>query len=242
MAQSIVAWIAFCLSFGIGLAKFKQQPPSLEPPSQAKPQEEARRAERPAFRDPERQAIVRKVEAPPDADEQAVPKRIDGLLEPPRAPVSRKLDGPIVPASMTVPPDQAASPAAPVTPAVMKPAPRQVNQPTQSLAAAVIKVTVPPNATIWIEHQRMTQTGAQRSYISPPLEPGKTYAYTMKMSFPHGKFEVGTEREVIIHAGDTATVDFTEFAAQASRGGLVGEPQEKKPPIEPVRHDDDGRK
>jgi uncharacterized protein (TIGR03000 family) len=239
MAQSIVAWIAFCLSFGIGLAKFKQLPPNP-----ANPQEEARRAEPPALTDRARQAIVRKVEAPPEADEQAAPKRIDGLLEPPAAPVSRKLDGPIVPASMTVPSDTAASPAASVTPAVLKPQPRSINQPTQSLAAAIIKVTVPANATIWIEHQRMTQTGGQRSYISPPLEQGKTYAYMMKVSIPsaHGKAEIGTEREVIIHAGETATVDFTEFAAQASRGGFVGEAQEKKSPVQPARHDDTSRK
>ena len=241
MTQPIVAWIVFCLTFGLGLARFAQQPPEVDPPSQSPPPAEAPPVGPPSPI-PEPDAKEAKAEAMSQANPPASPRKVEKLPESPATSTGGNLDGPIKLAALTVPPTKQVSPAASAAPAAAKSQTSAQSPLRQTPAAAIIKVTVPPNATIWIDNQRMTQTGAQRSFVSPPLEHGKIYAYTMKVTWPNGKVELGQEHEVAIQAGQTTTIDFTAVAAEMSHGGMVGEAQEKKPPVQPVRYDVEGHK
>ncbi len=88
-------------------------------------------------------------------------------------------------------------------------------EPPKNLGTIVLQV--PASATVWFGEQKMTQTGAERSYQSPPLEPGKTYSYTIKVSWPTaaGK-DYTAEQEVTVRANQTSRVDFTPLAGQGT--------------------------
>jgi uncharacterized protein (TIGR03000 family) len=77
--------------------------------------------------------------------------------------------------------------------------------------AALIIVHVPENAVIWFGDQKMTQTGVKRTFQSPPLEPGKSYFYTMKIARPNptaGQPDVVSEHEVGVTPGQTTEINF----------------------------------
>lgn len=77
--------------------------------------------------------------------------------------------------------------------------------------AALIVVHVPENAVIWFGDQKMTQTGVRRTFQSPPLEPGKSYFYTMKIARPNptaGQPDVVSEHEVGVTPGQTTEINF----------------------------------
>ncbi|GBD35048.1 hypothetical protein HRbin36_00152 [bacterium HR36] len=112
-------------------------------------------------------------------------------------------------------PGNSASPntsSAPITPVVpQKPAP------------AILIVEVPAQATLWIEDQRMSQTGPVRSFQSPPLEPGKTYLYKIRLSWPGPNGQpITTEHEITVQAGQTQRIDFRPLAQ--SLGGPAAAP------------------
>ncbi len=79
-----------------------------------------------------------------------------------------------------------------------------------------IVLLVPASATVWFGDQKMTQPGSERSYQSPPLEAGKTYSYTVKVSWPttSGKDYVA-EQDVTVRANQTSRVDFRPLTGQS---------------------------
>jgi uncharacterized protein (TIGR03000 family) len=85
---------------------------------------------------------------------------------------------------------------------------------------------VPATATIWIGEQQMKQTGTRRTFQSPPLDPTKTYAYTMKISWGGGTAQKDnvTEQEVTIRAGQTTIIDFTPLAQGMASGAPPSTP------------------
>jgi uncharacterized protein (TIGR03000 family) len=65
-----------------------------------------------------------------------------------------------------------------------------------------------PDTRLWIQDQQMQQTGTERLFYSPPLEPGKTYTYTIKATWRDGDREVNRTQEVTVKAGEEKTVRF----------------------------------
>src|SRR5216684_3721809 len=43
--------------------------------------------------------------------------------------------------------------------------------------AARIELTVPANAEVWLDGHKTQQAGAARSFITPPIQPGKSFSY-----------------------------------------------------------------
>ena len=75
-----------------------------------------------------------------------------------------------------------------------------------------LTVSVPDaNAQVWIQHTPMTATGTERAFVSPPLEPGKSYDYELIARWydTTGKEHADT-RQVRLEAGQTARVSFGE--------------------------------
>jgi uncharacterized protein (TIGR03000 family) len=92
------------------------------------------------------------------------------------------------------------------------PAPKKTGLDT---APATIVVNVPAEAKVTIDDNATTSTGARRVFVSPALQPGQEYHYTLKAEFVRdGKAETRSER-IAVKAGQETTVNLT--AAVAAR-------------------------
>jgi uncharacterized protein (TIGR03000 family) len=106
------------------------------------------------------------------------------------------------------------------------PAPGQVPPPAQApprttgTGDAILSVRAPDNATIWVNGQRTTQSGARREFVSAGLAPGRKYTYEVRAQWTgsDGKLVDITQR-LPLEAGVRREVDFT--AATESRSGLA---------------------
>jgi uncharacterized protein (TIGR03000 family) len=78
--------------------------------------------------------------------------------------------------------------------------------PTQN--TAMIDLRVPSNAQVWVEGQPTRQTGPEREFVSPPLDPGSTYQYRIKARWMQDGKPVEREKTVTIRANETKNVDF----------------------------------
>jgi uncharacterized protein (TIGR03000 family) len=73
----------------------------------------------------------------------------------------------------------------------------------------LLNVNVPdPTARVWIENQLMSLGGTQREFLSPPLEPGQDYTYTIRASWMDNGREVSQVRSFNVRGGDTVAATF----------------------------------
>ena len=63
-----------------------------------------------------------------------------------------------------------------------------------------------------IDGTRTTRQGAERQFVSPPLEPGKRYSYEIEARWTEDGKEVSQTRKVVVEAGRRIDVDFTRPA------------------------------
>ncbi len=75
-------------------------------------------------------------------------------------------------------------------------------------SSAGLIVTVPADAVVEIEGINNKQTGTERHYMSPALEPGKKYHYTVKASWIEGGKPVSLELDVPVVIGKETKIDF----------------------------------
>ncbi len=74
---------------------------------------------------------------------------------------------------------------------------------------ATLLVTLPEDATLTIDDEETTSTSANRVFISPALEQGKEYEYTLKAQVVRdGKVQVATAK-VTVRPGETSQVELT---------------------------------
>jgi uncharacterized protein (TIGR03000 family) len=75
---------------------------------------------------------------------------------------------------------------------------------------ASIRVMVPADAKLWFDGEATKQTGSERIFESPPLTPGKAFAYDVKAQWrdQDGK-EVTQTRHVVVRANGSVSVEFT---------------------------------
>jgi uncharacterized protein (TIGR03000 family) len=76
--------------------------------------------------------------------------------------------------------------------------------------SASILVQVPANAEIWFDNSKTKSTGSLRTFVSPPLESGKTFTYVIhaRWTDSSGKVIDQTKR-VEVQAGQRSRADFT---------------------------------
>jgi uncharacterized protein (TIGR03000 family) len=77
---------------------------------------------------------------------------------------------------------------------------------------ATIKILLPDNlyknAEVRIEGVLTKQTNAERSFVTPPLEPGKTYTYKIEAVIePNNYTKIIRTREITFKAGEDLTLD-----------------------------------
>jgi uncharacterized protein (TIGR03000 family) len=73
-----------------------------------------------------------------------------------------------------------------------------------------LEVRVPANAEIWIDGAKTVQSGALREFISPPIEPGRNYAYELKVKWMENGAEREQVRNVAVRPGQLVRVDLTQ--------------------------------
>jgi uncharacterized protein (TIGR03000 family) len=75
---------------------------------------------------------------------------------------------------------------------------------------AHLLVIVPENADLWFNGTKTKQSGPQREFVSPELDPEKRYNYEVKVRWKENGKEVEQVRQVHVKANDWMTVDFTK--------------------------------
>ena len=86
-------------------------------------------------------------------------------------------------------------------------------KPMGSLAApATIVVTLPVDAKLLVDDVVTTSTSANRVFVSPTLDAGKEYHYTMKVSFVQDGKTVEMTKKVAVTAGNETAVSFEAAA------------------------------
>jgi uncharacterized protein (TIGR03000 family) len=86
-------------------------------------------------------------------------------------------------------------------------------QPTGSVATdsnrAYVHVRVPADARLTFDNTPMTETGTDRTFVTPPLDTNRNYSYHITAKWmDHGR-QVNEERMVRLIPGQTVDVDFT---------------------------------
>ncbi|MBM4067412.1 MAG: TIGR03000 domain-containing protein [Planctomycetes bacterium] len=81
-------------------------------------------------------------------------------------------------------------------------------------ATARIIVLLPPEAILFVDDLESSQTGDVRILRSPPLEPGHTYSYSLRVDVPSAGKVTSMRKKVSFRAGDTVTVAFREANAR----------------------------
>jgi uncharacterized protein (TIGR03000 family) len=76
-------------------------------------------------------------------------------------------------------------------------------------ADARIRVNVPDsNAQVFFDDSPTRQTGMERLFTSPPLDPSKSYTYTIRATWMDNGKEVTRTKDVKVQSGRTSIVDF----------------------------------
>lgn len=67
---------------------------------------------------------------------------------------------------------------------------------------AMLRIMVPPDATLWLEDVKTRQEGAQRYFVTPPLENDLPYAYRLKAAWEAGGKQMEHEKSLVVKAGE----------------------------------------
>lgn len=82
---------------------------------------------------------------------------------------------------------------------------------------ARVRVYLPTaDAQLVVEGQAMTTTGTDRSFVSPSLQPGANYAYTLRATWKDGDREVSQGKQITVRAGQETVVRFTNQGGASS--------------------------
>jgi uncharacterized protein (TIGR03000 family) len=73
-------------------------------------------------------------------------------------------------------------------------------------AAATIAVSLPADARLTIGGEKTQSTSGDRTFVSPPLQPGKTYYYSLNAEMDRDGKTVTASQNVEVRAGETSRV------------------------------------
>src|SRR5205814_4611871 len=102
----------------------------------------------------------------------------------------------------------------------MAPQPR-LGEVQTSANQALFVVTVPADARLLAEGREIPGQGPVRTFVSPPLEPGRDYYYDLVIEVDRGGKILRAQESVRFQSGKTANVSF-------------GEPKAETPPPPPA--------
>ena len=82
---------------------------------------------------------------------------------------------------------------------------------------AHIRIALPADAEVRFDGDKTSQTGADRRFVSPPLQPGHEYGYEVTAQWKENGHEVTRDRRITVHAGDVVNVSFVEAEKAKSK-------------------------
>ncbi len=77
---------------------------------------------------------------------------------------------------------------------------------------AHLLVRVPENAELWFDGKATQQRGPEREFHSPPLTPGQSYHYDVRLRWTENGKSMEAKRTIHVHANDWQEVDLTQPA------------------------------
>jgi uncharacterized protein (TIGR03000 family) len=84
--------------------------------------------------------------------------------------------------------------------------------PEQSADVHAVKISmhVPNGARVWFDGATTSQTGPERTFVSPSLTPGSEYVYQIRVKWDENGKAVERSRDVTVHAGDLIHLNFKQ--------------------------------
>jgi uncharacterized protein (TIGR03000 family) len=92
---------------------------------------------------------------------------------------------------------------------------------------AHIWLRVAENADVWVNGAKTRQAGESRYYYSPPLTPGRQYAYEMRIRWMKDGKPVEETQRVLVYAGSRTHRDFTEPLGDKKKASPSGDSAKK---------------
>jgi uncharacterized protein (TIGR03000 family) len=83
---------------------------------------------------------------------------------------------------------------------------------------ALINVRVPPNAEVWFDDQKTSQTGSVRIFVTPALNQDRNAVYHIKARWNENGRMVEKTRRYDVHPGDRIYVSFFNPRSQNMTG------------------------
>jgi uncharacterized protein (TIGR03000 family) len=71
---------------------------------------------------------------------------------------------------------------------------------------ATIVVNLPADARLKVDSTQTRSTTGRRVFVSPPLEPGRDFSYTLRAEIDRDGQTLATTRDVTVRAGQTSEV------------------------------------
>jgi uncharacterized protein (TIGR03000 family) len=88
---------------------------------------------------------------------------------------------------------------------------------------ATLRVTLPPDSRLTIDGRPTRATGALRVFVTPPLEAGQPYSYTVSANFLRAGKTVTVEQQVFVGAGQETLVSLDLSAGDSGGDSPRGE-------------------
>jgi uncharacterized protein (TIGR03000 family) len=81
--------------------------------------------------------------------------------------------------------------------------------------SATMTVLVPAaGAQVWFDGNATSQQGTERVFVSPALESGHNFTYTIRARWTENGQTVNRERQIRVQAGQSVTIDFRTSASE----------------------------
>lgn len=116
----------------------------------------------------------------------------------------------------TPPPAQVTRPPVKYTITITTVSPQMTDVSKDKANVGVVMAYVPENARLWFNGDLTRRRGILREYESPPLQPGKKYAYHVRLVWFEDGHWVGETKEVPVAAGEMSCVYLTKPSAMAA--------------------------
>jgi len=88
-------------------------------------------------------------------------------------------------------------------------------EPAVAQQSATVLVQLPrADAKVWFDGSATTQQGMERSFYTPPLDPGGTFTYTIRARWLENGQTIDREQSVNVRPGQTVTVAFRAGAGE----------------------------
>ena len=88
----------------------------------------------------------------------------------------------------------------------------------QAAPPANIEMTLPADASVWLDGQATTQTGHRAALRLPPLEVGSRYSYTIRVQWTDGGKTLERSRRVRFESGDHIQINLAHGGLTHARG------------------------